>query len=79
MLQGREMPAGNPLAGMKRNKDSLAKFQLRKEMSGHRPIIVASHLDVQLGQSESLGKNISRSSSTWLAKSQSPVGEAGLL
>jgi len=42
---------------MKRNKDSLAKFQLQEEMSGHRPIMVVSHLDVQSGQLESLGKN----------------------
>lgn len=79
MLQGRETPAGNPLAGMKRNKDSQAKFQLQEEMSGHRSIMVASHLNIQLGQSESLGKNIYCSLTTWLAKSQSPVGEAGLL
>lgn len=72
------MPAGNPLAGMKRNKDSLAKFQLQEEMSGHKLIMVASHLDVQLGQSKNLGKSIYCSSSTWLAKPQSPVGEAGL-
>lgn len=56
MLQGREAPARNPRAGMQRNKDSLTKFQLQEDTSGHRPIMVASHLDVQLGQSESLGK-----------------------
>lgn len=72
MLQGSEMPAGNLLAGMKRNKYLLAKFQLKEEMSGHRPIMVASHLDVQLGQSEGLAKNI------YLANSQSPMGKAEL-
>lgn len=41
-------------------------------MSGHRPIMVASHLDVQLGQSEGLAKN------TYLANSQSPMGKAEL-
>jgi len=50
IFQGRETPAGNPLAGMKWNKNALAKFQLHEEISGCRPMMVASHLDFQLGQ-----------------------------